>query len=297
MEKIHFDKVTIIGVGLIGGSLAMKLREKGLAGQIVGVGRGLANLEAAKRLGVVDSFTHDVGEGVEGADLVVVAVPVQGIPAVIKTAAAHLKKGAIVTDVGSVKKDVLKKVEPLVPEGVRFVGAHPVAGTENSGVEAAFATLFKGSKCIITPTATTDREALEAVKHIWEEAGARVICMDAERHDIVLAAISHLPHAIAYALVNTVSDIESCNEDILTYSAGGFMDFTRIASSSPGMWSDICAMNSDAIVEMIELFEKRLKGLKKLIEKGDAEGLKNEFERAKNLRDSLKKYRQTPQKI
>jgi prephenate dehydrogenase len=297
MEKIRFNKVTVIGVGLIGGSLAIKLKEKKLAHTIVGVGRGIANLEAAKRLGVVDSFTRDVTEGVKGSDLVVVAVPVQSILPVIKAAAPYIEKGSIVTDVGSVKKDVVKNAESLMPEGVSFVGAHPVAGTENSGVEAASSGLFEGRKCIITPTANTDKEVLEVVKRIWEEAGARVICMDAERHDIVLAAISHLPHMIAYSLVNTVSDIESHNEEILSYSAGGFMDFTRIASSSPEMWRDICTMNSDAIVEMIELFEKRLKALRRLIEEGDSEGLKGEFERAKNLRDSLKKYRQQAAKI
>jgi prephenate dehydrogenase len=297
MEKIRFNKVTVIGVGLIGGSLAIKLKEKGLARTIVGVGRGIANLEAAKMLGVVDSFTRDVTEGVKGSDLVFVAVPVQSILPVIKAAAPHLEKGSIVTDVGSVKKDIVKNVESLLPEGVRFVGAHPVAGTENSGVEAAFSGLFEGRKCIITPTANTDKEALEVVKRVWEEAGSRVICMDAERHDIVLAAISHLPHMIAYSLVNTVSDIESHNEEILSYSAGGFMDFTRIASSSPEMWTDICTMNSDAIVEMIELFEKRLRALRRLIEEGDSEGLKREFERAKNLRDSLNKYRQQEAKI
>jgi prephenate dehydrogenase len=297
MEKVHLNKVTIIGVGLIGGSLAIKLKEKGLADSIVGVGRGLPNLKAAKRLNVIDSLTHDVGEGVSGADLVVVAVPVQSIVPVIKAAAAHLKKGSIVTDVGSVKKAIVDGVEPLMPDGVRFVGAHPVAGTENSGAEAAFSGLFEGSKCILTPTGRTDKEALEIIKRIWEEAGSKVICMDAERHDIVLAAISHLPHMIAYSLVNTIADIESYNEDILSYSAGGFKDFTRIASSSPEMWTDICALNREAIVEMIELFEKRLKELRRFIDSGDATGLKRAFERAKNIRDSLKKYTQQFQKV
>jgi prephenate dehydrogenase len=271
MEKVHLNKVTIIGVGLIGGSLAIKLKEKGLADSIVGVGRGLPNLQTAKRLNVIDSLTHDVGEGVNGADLVVVAVPVQSIEPVIKAAVAHLKKGSIVTDVGSVKKAIVDGVEPLMPDGVRFVGAHPVAGTENSGVEAAFSGLFEGSKCILTPTGRTDKEALEIIKRIWEEAGSKVICMDAERHDIVLAAISHLPHMIAYSLVNTIADIESYNEDILS--------------------------NREAIVEMIELFEKRLKELRRFIDSGDATGLKRAFERAKNIRDSLKKYTQHLQKV
>jgi prephenate dehydrogenase len=289
MERVHLNKVTIIGVGLIGGSLAINLKEKGLAGRIVGVGRGLPNLETAKRLGVIDSFTRDVGEGVEGADLVVVAVPVQSIVPVIKAAVAHLEKGSIVTDAGSVKKAIVEEVEHLVHNGGRFVGAHPIAGTEDSGVGAAFSKLFEGSKCILTPTENTDKEALEVVKRIWEEAGSQVICMDAERHDVVLAAISHLPHMIAYSLVNTISDIERYNEDILSYSAGGFKDFTRIASSSPEMWRDICALNRDSIVEMIEVFEKRLNELKWLIEEADTKGLERTFERAKKIRDSLKK--------
>jgi prephenate dehydrogenase len=176
-----------------------------------------------------------------------------------------------------------------MPNGGRFVGAHPIAGTEDSGVGAAFSKLFEGSKCILTPTENTDKEALEVVKRVWEEAGSQVICMDAERHDVVLAAISHLPHMIAYSLVNTISDIERYNEDILSYSAGGFKDFTRIASSSPEMWRDICALNRDSIVEMIEVFEKRLNELKGLIEKADTKGLERTFERAKKIRDSLKK--------
>ncbi|MBI5491309.1 MAG: prephenate dehydrogenase/arogenate dehydrogenase family protein [Deltaproteobacteria bacterium] len=289
MSPLHFNKAAIIGVGLIGGSLALAMRKKGLASRFVGVGRGLANLEAAKRLGIIDSFTHDVAEGVKGADLVIVAVPVLKIADTIKAAAPCLKKGAIVTDVGSVKKAVIDAVEPVVPEGVHFVPGHPIAGTENSGSEAAFPELFIGRKCILTPTPKTDPGALEKVKALWQEAGSNVVLMDAATHDGILAAISHLPHMIAYSLVNTVADIEKAGVDALSYSAGGFKDFTRIASSSPEMWSDICALNKDAIVKMIDNFQKRLEGLKDLIEAGDIEGLKKDFERAKVTRDSLVK--------
>lgn len=289
MSPPHFNKAAIIGVGLIGGSLALAMRKKGLASTFVGVGRGLANLEAAKRLGIIDSFTHDIARGVEGADLVIVAVPVLKIADTVKAAAPRLKKGAIVTDVGSVKKAVIDAVEPVVPDGVHFVPGHPIAGTENSGSEAAFPELFIGRKCILTPTPRTDSGALEKIKALWQEAGSNVVLMDAEAHDGILAAISHLPHMIAYSLVNTVADIEQAGVDALSYSAGGFKDFTRIASSSPEMWSDICALNGDAIVKMIDNFQKRLEGLKRLIEAGDIDGLKKDFERAKVTRDSLVK--------
>ncbi|MBI5643947.1 MAG: prephenate dehydrogenase/arogenate dehydrogenase family protein [Deltaproteobacteria bacterium] len=283
----YFNKIAIIGVGLIGGSLAMALRRKGLAGYITGVGRGLPNLEAAKRLGVIDSFTQDIGEGVKDADFILIAVPVLKIGEAVRKAAPHLKKGAIVTDVGSVKKAVIDETVPVVPEGVHFVPGHPIAGTEHSGVEAAFPDLFTGRKCILTPTEKTDRKALEIVKAVWEEAGSNVVVMDALAHDRILAAVSHLPHMIAYSLVNTVGDMEKAGVDALSYSAGGFKDFTRIASSSPEMWSDICAMNREAILKTIEDFQKRLEGLKRLIDKNEIAGLKKDFERAKNIRDSL----------
>jgi len=284
---LHFKKVAIIGVGLIGGSLALVLRRKGLASEITGIGRGLPNLEAAKRLGVIDSFTRDIADGVKDADLVVVAVPVLKIADTIRQAAPNLKPGCIVTDVGSVKASVIEAVGPVMPAGAHFVPGHPIAGTENSGVEASFPELFIERKCILTPTAKTDPAALKAVKGIWEEAGSTVVEMDASVHDMILAAVSHLPHMIAYTLVNTVGDIEDSGVDALGYSAGGFKDFTRIASSSPEMWSDICAMNKEQILKTIDAFRRRLESLRELIEKEDLSALKTEFDRAKNLRDSL----------
>ena len=288
MDKpLRFNKVAIIGVGLIGGSLALVLKREGLALNIVGIGRGLPNLEAAQKLGIIDSFTRDIGEGVKDADLVIVAVPVLKIAETIRQAAAHLKPGCIVTDVGSVKGAVITEVEPLIPEGVHFVPGHPIAGTENSGAEAAFPELYIGRKCILTPTQKTDAGALDAVRRVWEATGARVVVMDAGLHDMILAAVSHLPHMIAYTLVNTVGDIEDSGVDALSYSAGGFKDFTRIASSSPEMWSDICAMNKEQILKTIDAFSRRLESLRELIEKEDLSALKTEFDRAKNLRDSL----------
>ncbi len=287
MSEPHFNKVVIIGVGLIGGSLAISLKQKGMAESIVGGGRGLKNLEAAVRLGVIDSFTHDVEEAVAGADLVVVAVPVMKIGDTIRKAAPFLSPGCIVTDVGSAKGAIIDEVEPLMPAGTHFVAAHPIAGTEHSGVEAAFAGLFSGRKTILTPTADTDRGALDAVRSMWEAAGAEVVLMDAVAHDHVLAAVSHLPHMIAYSLVNTVADIEDGGVDALSFSAGGFKDFTRIASSSPEMWADICAMNKAAIIKMIDAFQWRLEVLRHHIEAADMAGLKADFTRAKKVRDAL----------
>jgi prephenate dehydrogenase len=293
---IHFNKVAIIGVGLIGGSLAIVLRRKGMAGSIVGIGRGMENLDAARRLGVVDVITQDIGAGVKDADLVVVAVPVLKIAETVRKAAPDLKKGCILTDVGSVKQSVIEEVAPIVPEGVHFVPGHPIAGTENSGVEAAIPDLFTGRTCILTPIEKTDADAVNTVKTMWQEAGSKVIIMDAVQHDRALAAVSHLPHMIAYTLVNTIADMKGEMPGILDYSAGGFRDFTRIASSSPEMWSDICAMNKESIVKTITDFQERLQGLKKKVEAGDLEGLKEDFERAKRLRDTLVHKSRLPDK-
>ncbi|MBI4745706.1 MAG: prephenate dehydrogenase/arogenate dehydrogenase family protein [Deltaproteobacteria bacterium] len=285
----YFKKLTIIGVGLIGGSLAMALRKKGMVGEIVGVGRSISNLELAVKLDVIDKFTTDPAAGVMGADLVVVATPVASMAEMMKKIAPYLKEGALVTDVGSVKGAVVKEAEKLIPSGVYFIGGHPIAGTEESGVCAAFPTLFEKNRCILTPTAKTEREALKKVKEIWEAAGSEVILMDAEKHDSILAAVSHLPHVIAYSLVNTVDDVKDFEESILSYSAGGFRDFTRIASSSPEMWRDICLLNRDAIIDMITRFEKSLTKLKGYIKESNGHEIFKEFDRSKKARDSIVK--------
>lgn len=287
-RKIHFSKVAIIGVGLIGGSLAISLKEKCLADEIIGVGRGLNNLEKAKELGVVDSFTYDIGEAVKEADLVVVAVPVVSSVEVIKVALKAMKKGAILTDVGSVKGSLIDEIDDnAVPDGVSVVWAHPIAGTEHSGVEAAFSGLFAGKICVITPTKNSSAVALEAVTFMWEALGSEVLLMDASTHDEILGAVSHLPHIAAFSLVNAIADLEEVRGDILKFSAGGFKDFTRIASSSPKMWRDICAMNSCAVLSVVEGFQKSLAKLKGQIENKDFDSLEADFLRAKELRDSL----------
>ncbi len=280
-------RLAIIGVGLIGGSLARVLREKGEVGEVVGIGRGAENLRKGVELGVIDRYFHDPAEGVKDADLVFLATPVCSIVDVTAAIAPHLAPGAVVTDGGSVKEGLVAACEALMPPGVHFVGGHPIAGTEKSGVEASFATLYQGRRCILTPTATTDPSALEKVKRMWETAGSEVVLMDVVKHDRVLAAISHLPHMVAYALVNAVEGYDRFDESILRYSAGGFRDFTRIASSDPYMWRDIALMNREAIMEMMDYFTRYFAQLRDLIERSDGDGMRRFFEESKRSRDAI----------
>lgn len=290
-EKVYFEKVAIIGVGLIGGSLAMVMRQKNLCAKIMGIGRTRENLQLAKKLGIVDAYTTDALEVISEADLVVIAAPVLKTVQILSKISKLLKKGAIVMDVGSVKLPIIEAGEAAMPEGVYFVGTHPIAGTEKSGAGAAFPELFINHKCIITPTEDTNREALDKIKRLWQETGAEVITMDAEVHDWVLSATSHLPHIIAFTLVNTVAntivDAGSRKLDMTSYSAGGFRDITRIASSSPEMWGEICGANRKYVAEVLETFQKRLDVIKKMVVSNDASGLAKDFERAKKFRDSL----------
>ncbi|HEY5513519.1 MAG TPA: prephenate dehydrogenase/arogenate dehydrogenase family protein [Geomonas sp.] len=280
-------RLAVIGVGLIGGSLAQVLREKGAVGEVVGIGRGEANLRRGVELGVLDSYSLDPGEGVRGADLVFVATPVCSIPAVVAEIAPFLSPGAIVTDGGSVKEYVVAACEPLMPEGTFFVGGHPIAGTEHSGVEASFATLYRGKRCIVTPTPRTDPAALAKVVEIWRTAGSTVPLMDPAQHDRVVAAISHLPHMVAYSLVNAVDGYDRFGGELLSFSAGGFRDFTRIASSDPVMWRDIALTNRDAILETMDFFSGYLATLRGLVAAGDGSALESFFLNSKQKRDAI----------
>src|SRR5512138_2156976 len=248
------NRLAIIGVGLIGGSLARILRDRGEVGEVIGIGRGRTNLERAVELGVIDRFSHDPVDGVAGADLVFLATPVCTIADLVRKIAPGLAPGCIVTDGGSVKGEIVASCEPLMPPGTFFVGGHPIAGTEKSGVDASFSTLYVNRRCILTPTPNTDPVALAKVEKMWRIAGSEVVFMDTAKHDRVLAAISHLPHMVAYALVNAVGDYDRFDESILKYSAGGFKDFTRIASSDPVMWRDIAVMNREGILELMDFF-------------------------------------------
>lgn len=281
------NRMAVVGVGLIGGSLARILREKGEVGEIVGIGRTEKNLLRAVELGVIDRYSQDPCEGVRGADLVFLATPVRSIAAVLERIAPSLSTGCIVTDGGSVKASVVAECEPLMPPGTHFVGGHPIAGTENSGVNASFSTLFQGKRCIVTPTPRTDGQALATVIRMWESAGSEVIRMEPEKHDRIVAAISHLPHMVAYSLVNAVEGYDRLDESILSYSAGGFRDFTRIASSDPAMWRDIALTNRSALLEMMDFFSGYFGSLRFLVESGDGPGLERFFAESKKSRDAI----------
>jgi prephenate dehydrogenase len=281
------NRLAIIGVGLIGGSLARVLREKGEVGEIIGVGRGEANLRRAVELGVIDCYSLDPASGVAGADLVFLAIPVCSTAAMVARIAPALAAGCVVTDGGSVKGEIVAACEPLMSPGSFFVGGHPIAGTEHSGVEASFASLYQGRRCIVTPTPATDQTALHKVIRMWECAGSEVVLMDVAKHDRVVAAISHLPHMVAYALVNAVGDYDRFDESILKYSAGGFKDFTRIASSDPAMWRDIAMMNREGILELMDFFTGYYAELRRLVAEGDARGLEEFFTRSKERRDAM----------
>ncbi|GFO60246.1 prephenate dehydrogenase [Geomonas silvestris] len=284
---VLIERLAVIGVGLIGGSLARALREAGAVREIVGIDRDEENLRRGVELGVLDRYVVDPREGVNGADVVFVSTPVCSIPAVVAEIAPVLKPGTIVTDGGSVKEFVVAACEELMPEGVHFVGGHPISGTEHSGVQASFATLYRGKRSIVTPTGKTDPAALEKVVEMWRRAGCSVPLMDPVQHDRMLAAISHLPHMVAYSLVNAVDGYDRFGGDLLAFTAGGFRDFTRIASSDPVMWRDIALTNREAILETMDFFAGYLAKLRGLVEAGDAEALEAFFLNSKQKRDAI----------
>ncbi|MBE0598770.1 MAG: prephenate dehydrogenase/arogenate dehydrogenase family protein [Desulfuromonadales bacterium] len=285
--NFHIPNLTIIGVGLIGGSLALALKAAGVVGEVVGAGPGGVDLEKALALGIVDRITDDLAASVRQADLVFLATPVLALASVAAVIMPHLKPGAILTDGGSVKGEVVTAIEPLLRPDVEFVPGHPIAGTEKSGAEAAFATLYQNRRCILTPTARTGADALEQVRRMWQAAGCEVVAMEVAKHDRILAAISHLPHMVAYSLVNAVGSDDRYEENILAYSAGGFRDFTRIASSDPTMWRDIALTNREALLEMMERFEKFFAELKEDVRTGDGQAMFEFFLRSKQSRDAI----------
>lgn len=282
--SILFERMAIVGVGLIGGSLAKAVKEKKLVGEVLGVGRSEERLESARKLGIIDRYSGRMNEILGEADLVVVAGPVGVIVDLVREIIPFLKKGTIITDVGSVKTKIVEEVEAFIPGSLYFVGGHPIAGTENSGFEASFSTLFEGRKCIITPVSTTDSHALERVKELWAQVGSIVACMDSEEHDEVFAAVSHLPHIVAYSMVNSLLKVKGFEKNIFSFSAGGFKDFTRIAASDPVMWKDIALMNKDKLLSAIKLFQEYLEELKEAIEREDGERLLSEFQKSREFK-------------
>ncbi len=282
-----FNNVTIIGVGLIGGSLARVLKTKNLAGSITGAGRKRETLELALKLGVIDHMGNGSAHAVEDADLVVLATPVGSFESIIKELGPHLKKGAVLTDVGSVKGSLIKMIEKNIPAGVHYVPGHPIAGREKSGVAESTETLFQGRRCILTPTGSTDKKALESVRTMWAAAGAEVIMMEADMHDKVFAAVSHLPHIAAFAMMSAVAELSTGTEDYVQFSGAGFRDFTRIAASSPEMWRDICLMNRDSLIPMIDRYLFSLNRFKREISAGDEKRLEKHLEESSDARKRL----------
>ena len=278
-------RLTVIGVGLIGGSLARALREAGEVGEVVGCGRGKANLEKAVQLGVIDRYSHDVAQAVAGADMVFLAVPLGAMRDTFAALKGHLAEGAVVTDGGSAKGSVVRDCHAVFQDGLTgFVPGHPIAGTENSGVEASYAGLYRNRRVILTPVKETSTEALTKVEAMWRLCGAEVTRMSVEHHDEVLAATSHLPHMLAFSLVDSLARMKE-NDEIFRYAAGGFRDFTRIASSNPVMWRDICIANKEALSEMMERYSTEMAELAETIRQGNGEHLLEIFQRAKEARD------------
>jgi cyclohexadieny/prephenate dehydrogenase len=283
-----FNKIALIGFGLIGGSIARAARAQGLAGEIVTTARSAKTRARVMELGIVDAVVETNAQAVENADLVILCIPVGACGPVAQEIAGHLKTGAIVSDVGSVKGAVVRDMAPYLPTGVHFVPAHPVAGTEHSGPDSGFAELFINRWCILTPPEGTDAAAVEKLRAFWAAIGAKVEIMTPDHHDMVLAITSHLPHLIAYTIVGTADELEGVTQsEVLKFSAGGFRDFTRIAASDPTMWRDVFLTNKDAVLEMLGTFTEDLSKLTRAIRRGDGEALFEHFTRTRAIRRGI----------
>jgi len=287
-EQSLFDRMCIVGLGLMGSSLARAARVHGLAKTIVGVDASSTVQKQATELSLFDEIHGDVASGIKGADLVVLATPVGVMGNVAADMTAHFAVGAILTDVGSVKEAVITAVSPHVPDGVHFVPGHPIAGTEQSGPGAGFAELFDGRWCILTPLDGTDEAALEKLTAFWNGCGSQVEIMEQKHHDLVLAITSHVPHLIAYNIVGTAADLEGVTQqEVIKYSAGGFRDFTRIAASDPTMWRDVFLSNKDAVLEMLGRFSEDLTALQRAIRWGDGDALHKLFSHTRDIRRGI----------
>ena len=288
MSKPIYEHVALIGLGLIGSSIAHAIRRGGLAGRITGHAKSEATRKTAERLRLCDAVYADPAEAVAGADLVILCTPVGSYGALAEAIAPALSPGATVTDVGSVKGAVVRDVAPHLAEGVHFIPGHPIAGTEHSGPEAGFAELFDGRWTILTPPGGSDAEAVARLQRFWEACGASVELMTPEHHDLVLAIVSHVPHLIAYNIVGTASDLEQVTQkEVIKFSASGFRDFTRIAASDPTMWRDVFLNNREAVLEMLGRFVEDLTSLQRAIRWGDGDALFDLFTRTRAIRRGI----------
>lgn len=288
MSTPVYNRVALIGLGLIASSMFWAIKRGGLAGEVTGYAKSEASRETARRIGLCDRVCDSAAEAVADADLVVLCVPVGAMGPVAKEIAPHLKAGATVTDVGSVKRDVIEAVGPHLPEGVHFVPAHPLAGTEHSGPESGFAELFDNRWCLLVPVEGSEEAAVAQLRALWEGMGANVDEMDADHHDLVLAVTSHTPHLIAYTMVGVADDLRRVTDsEVIKYSAAGFRDFTRIAASDPTMWRDVFLTNKDATLEILGRFTEELFALQRAIRTGDGEHLHQYFTRTREIRRGI----------
>jgi cyclohexadieny/prephenate dehydrogenase len=286
--KPLFKRVALIGIGLIGSSLSHAMRRGGLAGAIVGHARSAETRATALRLGLISHAYDTAAEAVKGCDLVILGVPVGVCGAIAAEIGPHLAKGAILTDVGSVKGAIVRDCAAYVPEGVHFIPGHPIAGTEHSGPESGFATLFDGRWCILTPPPGADDIAVAKLRGFWEAVGSKVEAMTPEHHDLVLGITSHVPHLIAFNIVNTAAHLGRVTDsEVIQFSAGGFRDFTRIAASDPTMWRDVFLNNRDAVLEMLGRFQEDLSELQRAIRYGDGDKLHQLFSEARQIRRGI----------
>jgi len=283
---MRVKKITIIGLGLIGGSLARALKDSDFAEIISGVDTDMDSIEYAVSEHIIDEGSVDIKECTRNADIIVIATHLSFMKDAALSASASAPKGAVITDTGSVKRKVIDEIGSILPCHISFVGGHPIAGTENSGVRSSDPDLFKGRRCILTPTESTDKEALRKVAGMWEAAGAEVFEMDAETHDRIFGAVSHLPHAVAYSLINSILSAEN-HEELFEFAGGGLKDYTRIAASSPEMWSSIFMANSGPTLEAIARFQEALERIKSAIEKGDESALMDELSKSRDLKKKI----------
>jgi cyclohexadieny/prephenate dehydrogenase len=284
----HFRKLALIGIGLIGSSIALAARRQGLVDVISIATRRQETLDEARELGLGDIYTLDAAEAVRGADLVILCAPVGAYDALARAIGPALEPGAILSDVGSVKAHVVKVVGPHVPSGVHFIPGHPIAGTEHSGPSAGFPELFAGRWCVLTPGPEVPAAETEKLAAFWRAMGSKVESMDAEHHDMVLAITSHIPHLVAYNIVGTVADLETATQsEVIKFSASGFRDFTRIAASDPVMWRDVFLTNRDAVLEMLGRFLEDLSMLQRAVRNGDGASLEAMFTRTRAIRRSI----------
>ncbi|MEP3278059.1 MAG: prephenate/arogenate dehydrogenase family protein [Stappiaceae bacterium] len=283
-----FDRIALIGIGLIGSSLAQIVRKRNIAREIHISSRSQSTLNRAEELTLGDRYFLDAGEAVAGADLVILCVPVGACEAVTQWIAPSLKSGAIITDVGSVKQSVIDQMHPHIPAGVHLVPGHPIAGTEHSGPDAGFAELFMNRWCILTPLEKTEPEAIDQLSRFWQACGSKIDFMEPAHHDLVLAITSHLPQLISYNIVGTADDLETVTQsEVIKYSAAGFRDFTRLAASDPTMWRDVCLNNKEAILEMLARFSEDLSALQRAVRWGDGDTLFDLFTRTRSIRRSI----------